>query len=241
MRISARLTLGGDCMERLNEINELRDSLNELRELGASSKKFLIKIGDIIDGEKFATVEELKTFLNNDLLDWVKKSLQCAELYVKIFKESLPEKFSDAEKKLDAAEKKIRAENLFAQAEKFLLLTAVAPDLKKILDEHYAKLKKLLAKKKQNEKTEAALSPYVKFLNAMKEIDWTKKFSMGKELSEFFGDEFIGRGLFGKELTLASADETDEENFEEPRRKLLTSRKTSRKTSPKFSATKTRC
>ena len=203
-------------MERLKEINELRDALNELRSLGVSAKKILIKIGDTIDGEKFATVEELKTFLDNDLLAWVKKSLDFAKLYLKVFHEPLPEKFSDAERKLNAAEKKIRAENLFAQAEKFLLLTAAAPDLKKILDEHCNKLKKLLAKKKQNEKTETALEPYAKFFNATNETDPVKKFSAARELSEFFGDEFIGRGLFGSELTLASADEADEKKSSEP-------------------------
>ena len=199
-------------MEKLQAIKDLRRGLNELRELGAVLKKSLFDMGNAIDNEKFSTPDDLETWSMN-LLAWMKKSNACIEIYKQIFEEPLPEKFSDLEKILEVEEKKIREASIFGQAEKFLLLVTEAPDLKKILREHQAALKKLLARKRQNEKLKAALAPYAKFINATEEADIGKKFSAGKELGENFSDDFLGRGLFGDELILSTPEEFAEKKI----------------------------
>ena len=193
-------------MENLKRIDQLRRSLTELRECGNLLKQNLGDINDVIDENKFAKSANLKIWTDN-ISAWLKKSVECAELYVDIFKEALPEKFSDVEKNLDAEEKRIREESVFGLAEKFLLFVTASADLKKILHEHQAALKKLLARKRKNDQLKAALEPYAKFFIATKETAVAKKFSAGKDLSDFFGDEFIGRGLFGSELTEATPEE----------------------------------
>ena len=193
-------------MENLKRIDQLRRSLTELRECGNLLKQNLGDINDVIDENKFAKSANLKIWTDN-ISAWLKKSVECAELYVDIFKEALPEKFSDVEKNLDAEEKRIREESVFGLSEKFLLFVTASADLKKILHEHQAALKKLLARKRKNDQLKAALEPYAKFFIATKETAVAKKFSAGKDLSDFFGDEFIGRGLFGSELTEATPEE----------------------------------
>ena len=208
-------------MENLKLIEDLRRRLTELREQGNLLKQNLGDINDVIDGNKFAKSANLKIWTDN-ISAWLKKSVECAELYVDIFKEALPEKISDVEKNLDAEEKRIREESVFGQASKFLLFVTNAPDLRRILNEHQATLKKLLLRKRQNSTLKAALEFYAKFFNATEETNIGKKFSAGKELSKYFGDEFIARGLFGNELTLISPEELSEEKPVRRRRRRVT-------------------
>lgn len=207
-------------MESLQKIDELRRTLNELRELGTTFKRDLIEIGRIIDHEKFASTDDLQVWSDN-LLAWIKKSIECFELYARIFDEPLPDKFSEAEKILDAEETRIREANIVMQAEKFLYFVAKSSKLKKILVEQQSQLKKLLERKRQNAKLKATVERYAKFVNATEETDIGKKFSAGAELREYFSDDLIGHGLFGNELTLATPEELEEQKIVKPRRKKV--------------------
>ena len=195
-------------MDRFQNIAELRRKLDELREVGAVLKKDLIDINKAVDSEEFPPLENLKTW-SNDLLAWLKRISEYKELYVDTLNEIPPDKYSEVEKFLDKEEKRIRETSVFLQAEKFMHFTTKAPDLRRILREHQTKLKKLLARKRQNAQLKAALEPYARFINATEETDVGKKFSSGKDLSEFFGDEFVGRGIFGRELILPTSDATE--------------------------------
>ena len=196
-------------MERLQTIDELRRVLNELRGLGELFRQNLPEIESVVAQDKFPSYTELKTW-NDNLTAWTKKTHVCAGLCMKLFTETLPNNISAVEEILDAEERKVREANFFGQAEKFLHMVTANSDLKKILREHKVQLKKLLARKRQNAKLKAALEPYAKFISAAEEKDFGKKFSIGKELSEIFGDDFIGRGLFGGELTLEPPEVADE-------------------------------
>ncbi|MBQ4404297.1 MAG: hypothetical protein II857_07790 [Selenomonadaceae bacterium] len=193
-------------MDKLKIINELRATLNDLRLAGTTLKATFTELEAFIDGEKFPE-PDLVDGSNKNFNDWINGANKCTMLYYELFGTDKPPTFSELEIILDVAETRIREESIFGQAEKFLLFVAKAPDLRKILHEHQAKLKKLLARKRQNEKLRAALEPYAKFINATAEKDFAKKFSVGKELSELFGDDFIGRGLFGGELNLLTPEE----------------------------------
>lgn len=186
-------------MDNIQSINELRRGLNELRALGIVFKSDLIEIENAIDHERFAATEGLKVW-GDHMLAWMKKSADCIEAYADLFKEPLPDKFSDVEKLLDAEESRIRAANILVQAEKFLQFVAKSSAVKKILHEHQSDLKKLLARKRQNTRLKTTLETYAKFVDATEELDIGKKFSAGTELRDFFGDDFIGRTLFGGEL-----------------------------------------
>ena len=205
-------------MERLKTVNELRKALNDLRLKSTALKTNFTALENFIDQEKFPAPEVMMA-ASDDLFKWINGANKCFELYEKIFESKAPQAFSEIEKFLDAEEKKIREESVFGQAEKFLLFVTTSPDLKKILNEHQAKLKKLLARKRQNAQLKSALEPYAKFFNATEETDFAKKFSAGKELSELFGDEFIGRGLFGSELTLITPEELAKKKIVRTRRK----------------------
>ena len=205
-------------MERLKTVNELRKALGELRLTSTTLKSNFSALENFIDQEKFPAPEVMMA-ASDDLLKWINGANKCFELYEKIFESKAPQTFSELEKILDAEEKKIRAESVFGQAEKFLLFVTTSPDLKKILTEHQVKLKKLLARKRQNAQLKAALEPYAKFFNATEETNFAKKFSAGKELSELFGDELIGRGLFGPELTLITPEELAKKKIVRTRRK----------------------
>ena len=193
-------------MERLKTINEIRVAINELRLVSAELKATFTVLENFIDQEKFPEPDSVED-ANKNFTNWIKYANKCTALYYELFGTDKPQTFSELEKFLDAEEKKIRAESVFGQAEKFLLFVTTSPDLKKILSEHQFKLKKLLARKRQNAQLRAALEPYAKFFNATEENDLAKKFSAGKDLSELFGDDLIGRGLFGSELTLITPEE----------------------------------
>lgn len=202
-------------MDKLQTIDELRRSLNDLRELGNILRNNLPEIENVIERDEFATGANQVTWTEN-LSAWIKKSSACENLYSRLFLEPLPENFIALEKILDTEEKKVREANFFGQAGKFLYFTTGNVALRKILREHKTKLKKLLARKRQNEKLRAALEPYAKFICAAEEKDYGKKFSVGRELSEIFGDDFIGRGLFGGELTLTLPESEIEKPVETP-------------------------
>lgn len=188
-------------MERLKTIDELRIALNDLRSFGESLKTNFAEFENFIGKEKFPE-DTLLENLSRSFYEWIRGANKCFKLYEKLFENERPVSFSMVEEILNAEEKRVREENFFGQAEKFLHFTTNNTALRKILREHKTKLKKLLAKKRQNAKWKNAVEPYSKFINAAEEKDFGKKFSAGKELSEFFGDEFIGRGLFGGELIL---------------------------------------
>ena len=92
-----------------------------------------------------------------------------------------------------------------------MLLTTRDSDVEKLLVKHQKKLKPMLAKKSRDSKIQAKIEPYARFIEAVEEEDYGKKFVYGKELSDVFGDEFIGRGLFGKNLFFVG----EENNFPE--------------------------
>ena len=103
-----------------------------------------------------------------------------------------------------------------------MLLFADNLDTQKILVNYQKKLRALLAKKSRDAKVKATAEPYVKFIDALDEDDIGKKFSLGKDLSEIFGDDFIGHSLFGEELYFetdaADAEETAPEVEDKPPR-----------------------
>lgn len=192
-------------MERLKTIEELRTALNDLRSFGYALKTNFAEFENFISQEKFPELE-LTDSLNRTFYDWIRGANKCFKLYDELFDNERPASFLALEELLNAEEKRVREANFFGQAEKFLQLTTNNVSLRKILREHKTKLKKLLAKKRQNAKWREAVEPYSKFINAAEEKDFGRKFSAGKELSEFFGDEFIGRGLFGSELIMTLSE-----------------------------------
>ena len=193
-------------MERLQTINELRDILTELRTSGASLKENFSELESFIAQEKFPDVELLES-ISDKFFKWISGANKSFSLYSTLFENERPKTFAEVEKNLDEEEKRIREASVFGQAEKFLRFTTKVAALRKILTEHQAKLKRVLARKRQNAQLKAELEPYIKFFNAIEETDYGKKFSASKELSEIFGDEFIGRGLFGNELILLTPEE----------------------------------
>ena len=190
-------------MERLQTIDELRQALIELRELGNVLKNTLPEVINVIEHDGFATSSNQVAWTKN-FVAWIKQLSVCENLYAKLFYEPIPESLVAIENILDAEEKRVREENFFGQAGKFLDFVTDNAELKKILREHKMKLKKLLMRKRQNNKLKFELEPYAKFISAAEETDFAKKFSAGKELSEYFGDTFIGRGLFGGALTIST-------------------------------------
>ena len=196
-------------MERLQKIGELKKLLGEWLESGAALKINFSKVEKLITQERFTDAATID-LLRKNLFSWIAEINLCRDLYLEIFKEPLPEKFSDVDKILNAEEKRIREANVFKQAGKFLCLVTAAPDIRKILREHQAKLKKLLARKRQNTKLKSAVEPYSNFINAFEETDFGKRFSISNGLREIFTDDLIGRGLFGNELTLTEPEEVEE-------------------------------
>lgn len=199
-------------MERLEKIIELKKILSDWLEVGAVLKENFSTIEKHITQEKFTDTKTID-LLRKNLFSWIADINLCRNLYLELFKESLPEKLADVSRIVDAEEKRIREENLFKQAEKFLLFITTAEDLKKSLDEHQSQLKKWLAKKKQNMKLKNFVEPYAKFVDAVEEKDIGKRFSASNELREFFSDDLIGRGLFGNELNFSVAVEEIKEKI----------------------------
>lgn len=197
-------------MERLKRIDELRRRLNELRGIGSTITGNFSAFGEFIAQEKFPDADLLND-INENFFKWLDNTAKFFDLYAQIVASEMPLTFADAEQNLDATAKKIRESSIHLQAENFLHFTTQAADLKKILREHQNKLRKLLAKKRQNEKWRAEVEPYAKFFWAMQETDLGKKFSASNELREIFSDDLLGRGLFGNELILQPADEISDD------------------------------
>ena len=209
-------------MDRLEKIIGLKKILSDWIEAGALLKGNFSVIEKHITQEKFTDAKTID-LLRKNLFSWIADISLCRSLYLEIFKESLPDKLADVSKILDAEEKKIREENLFRQAEKFLLFVTESEGLKKSLDEHQSQLKKWLAKKKQNMKIKNFVEPYAKFVDAVEEKDIGKRFSASNELREFFSDDLIGRGLFGNELNFSVAvEEVKEKIPPTPKPKAIT-------------------
>ena len=187
-------------MERLKKIDELRRTLNELRELGAMFRGNFLLFEKAVSQEKFPE-DILVNRINSDFSEWIDLTDKCDEIYDKLFGDDKPRTFSELEKILTAEEKKIIEANLFTQAERFLQLVAKTSDEQKLLEKYQKKLRPLLAKKSRDAKTQERVEAYAKFIAAMEEKDFGKKFALGKELSDIFDDDFIGRAFIGKELS----------------------------------------
>ena len=199
-------------MDALKKLKELRRTLNDFRARGDAIKKSFADVEKFFDAGSFALPEMFDEF-NRDVASWTNESAKCRKLWADIFNEPLPKTFADMETILTAQEKCLVEQNLFNRAEKFMHLTAEVPALKRSLAAHQRKLKTLLAKKRRGAKTKETVMLYAKFIDAFDETDFGQKFSSGKELSEFFGDDFIGAGLFGNALTFS--DDTPVESLED--------------------------
>ncbi|MBQ7454271.1 MAG: PT domain-containing protein, partial [Selenomonadaceae bacterium] len=190
-------------MDRLKQIEQLRQSLNDLRGRSVSLKKNFAVFGEAVDAEKFVTSKTL-TSLGDEFFGWMNAEALCLKKYAQLFTggkpQNMPQTFSDIEEVLDAEEKKIRETSVVFQAERFLHFTTNNPDLKKILLGHKKELSKLLDRKRQGVKFKSIIEPYAKFFKAAIETDFGKKFAASKDLSATFDDDFIGRGIFGGEL-----------------------------------------
>ena len=205
MKTSEKLISEDNYLERLKNIDELRRRLDELRGVGSAVTGNFSAFGEMIAQEKFPDPELLND-INENFFKWLDSTAKFFNLYAQTVSSEMPLTFSDAEKFLDAEDKKIRESSIFLQAENFLHFTTKAVDLRKILREHQTKLRKLLAKKRQNEKWRAEVEPYAKFFRTTQETDLGKKFSASNELREFFSDDLLGRGLFGNELILQTEE-----------------------------------
>ena len=207
-------------MERLKKILELKKLLDEWLTSSAALKENFAKAEKLIAQEKFMDDAAIE-LLRKNLFNWIAEINLCRKVYPEIFNEPLPEKYSEIEKIVSAEEKRIREANVFRQAGKFLFLTTEVADLRKILRDHQAELKKLLARKRQNAKLKAAVEPYSKFVNATEETDFGKKFAISNELREVFSDDLIGRGLFGNELTFMTPEEFEQQPVRRRRRRVV--------------------
>ena len=114
-------------MERLQKINDLRKLLGDWQESSAALRENFSKAEKLISQEKFTDAETIDR-LRKNLFSWIAETNLCRDLYLELFKESLPEKFSAVEKNLNTEEQKIREANVFRQAGKFLCLVTEAPD-----------------------------------------------------------------------------------------------------------------
>ena len=197
-------------MNRLEKIDEVRRNLNEMRTLGATIKDNCAIFEQCINQEKFPD-DELLHRLISDFSDWSDLADICEGIYEQLFDNDRPRTFAEVEKTLNSEENRIVTAGIFERAEKFMLLTTRNSEVEKLLVKHQKKLKPLLAKKSRDSKVQGKIEPYAKFIEAVEEEDYGKKFVFGKELSEVFGDDFIGRGLFGKNLFFEGAEDTFDE------------------------------
>ena len=192
-------------MERLKNIEDLRGVLKEWSELSKYFKEFLSHVIDDLEQERFIPINDLQIF-GEAFAMWLSKTNECGEMYGEIFHKPIPDTVSIIKANLDAEEKRIRDEHLFKQAEEFLQLATQEETLQKILQEHQAKLRKLIAKKSRDSKIKAAVEPYAKFSNALQETNFAEKFSITNELREVFGNDLIGWGIFGNKLTFVTSE-----------------------------------
>ena len=204
-------------MDRLKTIEEFRNVLTELRGRNVLVKRDLGKIATVIDKDSFAPLDDLKAW-GEDLIAWLTKSADCHELHSKLFNKPLPDKISAAEAALDAEEKKIHETIILGQAEEFMLFLTEDVELSKVLREHQAKLKKLLASKRRDDKLKAAIEPYAKFVRAAQEKNSVEKFALSDGLRAYFSNDLIWHGIFGGELTMATLDA--DKPVEAPKKKI---------------------
>ena len=195
-------------MKRLQKISELRDYLNDLRNLGASLKEDFSIFEKAVSQEKFPE-DKLLGIIKTKFLDWIYITDECSEIYEELFEDDKPRTFSDLEKILDSEEKKIVEANLFGQAEKFLYFVADNPNFQELLTKYQKALKPLLKKKSRDSKTKAAVELYAKFVDAFNEVDTVKKYSASLEFNQTFAYEFIAPALFGNALRFKDDNEID--------------------------------
>lgn len=193
-------------MERLKKINDLRRTLEEMRKINASLKERFIELEKILEAEIFTKPEMFDNFVEG-FVRWSRITSKFRRLCQDFLEVPLPDSFAELEKILDAEEKKVIAASVFGRAEKFLHLFSENPDIQKLLAGYQKKLKTLLDKKSRDSKARSAVEPYAKFIDATAEKDFGKKFAIGKDLSGIFGDDFIGRALFGNELSFKNVQE----------------------------------
>lgn len=201
-------------MERLEKINELRRTLNNLRELGESLKEYFDIFEKVINQEKFPEALSLVGF-SEEFSEWEESIDKCSELYEELFDSDKPRTFPEIEKILNAEETKIITASIYEQAEKFLNLTTKNPDAEKLLLKYQKKLKPLIAKKSRDAKLQAKVEPYAKFIEAMQENDSEKKFALSIELSAAFDKGFIGRAFIGREFFFKGTQPTTPEPEDE--------------------------
>ena len=72
-------------MERLQKINKLRLSLDELRDLGDSLKENFSEFEESINKEEFPQ-DELLDDLDEDLFNWRAATGNCNKVYKELFK-----------------------------------------------------------------------------------------------------------------------------------------------------------
>ncbi|MBE8954535.1 MAG: hypothetical protein SR2Q5_02540 [Quinella sp. 2Q5] len=187
-------------MERLQQIQQLRRNLDEMRGFGASLKKIFSTAETFIDAEKFMP-SELLNDVGKISVDWAKVSGQTVDIYGELFEDRLPESFAAVEEILSAEEKRIREADVTFQARKFLMLVTDDADLQEILRGYQNHLRELLTANAKDE-----LTPYVEFVKAVQEPDFGKKFSASMQFSHAFKPDFIGRGLFEGKLTFGTEE-----------------------------------
>ena len=190
-------------MTDLQKIAELRRTLNDFRKCGDTVKESFVALQKAFDPTKFFLPDAFDKF-TKDFVAWSNESTKCHRLWQEIFDKPLTQNLAQVEIALTAYEKKIIAKSFFGRAEKFLSLTSADKKLEADLAAHRQKLTALLKKKSFDSKTKAAVEPYAKFVDVFNETDYGKKFSASKELSEFFSDDLIGRGIFDKMLTMSA-------------------------------------
>lgn len=203
-------------MERLKTINDIRETLTELRTIGAFVKENFSLLTEDIDEEKFLNFGRLNA-TRDFLTRLIAEQKSCYGLYGEVLQEPPPESFGEMERLLHEAEVKILETSVFGRARKFLDLVTDNPDYQKELTRHLKKLQALFGKKNFNEN---AAEPYAKFIDAMNAPTTGAKISAIQELLNFFSADFIGAGLFDGEL-IHSTNEPVEEAAEEEVKEIV--------------------
>ena len=93
-------------MERLEKINELRQTLKELRELGATLKENFSLFEKSISQEKFPD-DELLESINEDFSEWIDIADKCSDIYEELFDNDRPRTFPELEKVLNTEENRL--------------------------------------------------------------------------------------------------------------------------------------
>lgn len=197
-------------MERLNTINEIRETLMKLRTLDESLKEHFSLLAEALDAEKFLEFERLNS-VRNILNNLINEENSCRDLYERIFNEPPPETFAEVENFLIDEEVKILETSIYGRARKFLRLATDLPEYQKTLMRHQKKLQALFGKKDFNTKSEEIAEPYAKFIDAMNATTTGEKILAIQELRETFDVNFIGAGLFDGDLVFKDYNAVEEE------------------------------